>query len=221
MKMDSGAEKLSSFDRNQIAGVILSGGRSSRMGGGDKTLLSLGGKPLLTRAIERLAPQSGALAINANSNIEEFSEFGFPVIQDSLPGRQGPLAGILAGLDWAAGSGLDHIVSVAGDTPFFPANLVEKLYVEALKEGAAIAIAATRPRDIPLARHPTFGLWPVALKEDLRSSLLSGTRKIVAWADRHGTVAVEFEIPGFDPFFNINTPEDMSMAERIAEESGN
>ncbi len=204
----------------EIAGVILSGGRSSRMGGGDKTLLTVGGKPLLKRAIERLKPQTAALAINANSSIEKYSEFGLPVVPDSMPGRQGPLAGILAGLDWAVESGFDRIVSVAGDTPFFPGNLVEKMYEEARAKGAAIAIAATRPQDVGLARHPTFGLWSVSLREDLRSALQSGTRKIVAWADRHGTLAVEFAIRGHDPFFNINTPEDISLAERIAKESG-
>ena len=121
--------------------------------------------------------------------------------------------GVLAGLDWAAGQGAAHIVTVAADTPFFPADLVEQLEIAA--QSAPIALAATPDPDRGLLRHPTFGLWPVALRDDLRESLRAGTRKIVAWTDRHGTALAEFPVTPFDPFFNLNRPEDMVQAETI------
>lgn len=197
---------------NQPLGVILAGGLATRMGGGDKGLLELGGKPILAHVIERLAPQVAALALNANGDPGRFGAFGLPVIPDSIEGFAGPLAGVLAGLDWAMDQGGEHIVTVAADTPFFPADLVPRLLQAAESEGKPIALARTAD-----GRHPTFGLWPVALREDLRKAIGAGTRKVVAWTDRHGTATADFPTGRFDPFFNVNTPEDLDAARALME----
>lgn len=196
----------------KIGGVILAGGLARRMGGGDKTLLDLGGQSLLSHCIERLSPQVEALAINANGDAGRFAAFGAPVVADSVPGFAGPLAGVLAGLDWAAGAGCDAVVSVAGDTPFFPRDLVARLQAGA----GPIAMAATRVPERGLSRHPTFALWPVALRDDLRAALQEGVRKVVVWADRHGCAAVEFPTEPIDPFFNVNTPADLDRARGLS-----
>lgn len=192
-------------------GVILAGGQARRMGGGDKALLPLGGQTLLTRTIARLAPQVAALALNANGNAVRFAEYNLPVISDSIKGFAGPLAGVLAGLDWAAASDASHIVTVAADTPFFPPDLVDRL----LAVGPGIVLAATPDPKRGMSRHPTFGLWPVDLRDDLRSALEGGTRKVVDWTDKHGSGIAEFPSEPIDPFFNVNTPEDMLAAEQI------
>jgi molybdopterin-guanine dinucleotide biosynthesis protein A len=194
-----------------ILGVILAGGQARRMGGGDKCLLPLGGAPVLDRVIARLAPQVAGLALNANGDAARFASYGLPVLPDSEPDHPGPLAGVLAGLDWAAGQGAARIVTVAADTPFFPTDLVARLSAE----GGGIVLAATPHPQKGLMRHPTFGLWPVALAEDLRGALRSGTRKIVAWTDAHGAATAAFGSDPFDPFFNLNTPEDMLQAEDL------
>lgn len=196
-------------------GVILAGGLSRRMGGGDKTLLRLGGQTLLARVMAQLAPQVGAMAINANGDPVRFAESGLPVIADSVDGFAGPLAGVLAGLDWAAANGAERIVTVAADTPFFPRDLVARLDAAASAQGVPIALAASDDPVRGLSRHPTFGLWPVALREDLRSALQAGTRKVVVWTDPHGCAVAEFSSTPFDPFFNVNTPEDMQVAEDL------
>ncbi len=197
----------------QPAGVILAGGQSRRMGGGDKGLLTLAGETLLDRVIDRLAPQVAELALNANGDPARFPT-DLPIISDSITGFAGPLAGVLAGLDWAAGQGHSHIVTAAADTPFFPCDLVPRLMLAA--ETVPIALAATPdPEKGKLARHPTFGLWPVELRDDLRAALHDGVRKVVLWTDRHGTALAEFEVDRFDPFFNVNTPEDMARAEEF------
>ncbi|MFT4716897.1 MAG: molybdopterin-guanine dinucleotide biosynthesis protein A [Paracoccaceae bacterium] len=190
-------------------GVILAGGQARRMGGGDKAMLMLCGQTLMHQVIERLAPQVAEIAINANGNASRFNEFSLPVIADSIIDFAGPLAGVLAGLDWAAAKGASHIVTVAADTPFFPTDLVQKL----TGEGSCIVLAATPDPKRGLSRHPTFGLWPVDLREDLRAALADGTRKVVDWADRHNSTTAEFSIDPFDPFFNVNRPEDMVTAE--------
>lgn len=195
----------------QPAGVILAGGQARRMGGGDKGLLTLGGQPLLARVIARLEPQVAEVALNANGDEERFASYGLPVVADSVAEFPGPLAGVLAGMDWAAARGHTHIVTAAADTPFFPCDLVPKLLLAA--EGAPIALAATPDPERGMARHPTFGLWPVDLREDLREALADGVRKVVAWTDKHGTAMARFEAEPFDPFFNVNTPEDMARAE--------
>lgn len=196
----------------RIAGVVLAGGRATRMGGGDKALLEIDGESLMARCLARLAPQVAAMAINANGDPARYAAFGVPVLADSVPGFAGPLAGVLAGLDWAAEAGFEAVVSVAGDTPFFPADLAERL----AEAAAPIAMAATEAPGRGLARHPTFGLWPVALREDLRASLEEGVRKVILWADRHGCGVAEFSTEPFDPFFNVNTPEDLERARALA-----
>lgn len=192
-------------------GVILAGGRATRMGGGDKGLLSLAGRPILTHVVERLSPQVADLALNANGDPARFGGFGLPVLPDSLPDRPGPLAGVLAGLDWAAGQGADAIVTAAADTPFFPADLVPRLLLAAEGMEAPLALAASET-----GRQPTFGLWPVALRDDLRAALTGGLRKIVQWTDQHGGRLATFPGAEPDPFFNINTPDDLAQAERWA-----
>lgn len=193
------------------AGIILAGGLSRRMGGGDKGLLTLGGQRLLDRVRARLAPQVNEIALNANGDPARFGT-DLPVIADSIDGFAGPLAGVLAGLDWAAARGHSHIVSAAADTPFFPEDLVDALLRAA--ESEPIALAATHD-GARLNRHPTFGLWPVALRDDLRAALEGGLRKVVIWTDRHGTALAEFPTDPFDPFFNVNTPEEMAQAEAL------
>ncbi len=204
---------------HDIPGVILAGGQSRRMGGGDKTLLPLGGQTVLSRVIERLRGQVGAMLLNANGDAARFAAFDLPVLPDSLQDHPGPLAGVLAGLDWAAGHGASRIVTVAADTPFFPPDLVARLVGAAERAGTPIALAATPREGGGLNRHPVFGLWPVSLRGDLRAALEGGTRKIVAWADIHGAASAEFPDTPFDPFFNINTAEDMHRAEAILRET--
>ena len=194
-------------------GVILAGGRATRMGGGDKGLRVVGGRRLIDHVIDRLAPQCGALAINANGDPARLAEFGLPVLPDSLPDHPGPLAGVLAGLDWAAGQGADAIVTAAADTPFFPADLVARLVAHAGPSG--LCLAASPDETGRVQRHPTFGLWPVALRDDLRAALVGGLRKIVIWTDGHGAGQAVFDSAPFDPFFNVNTPEDIATAETL------
>jgi molybdenum cofactor guanylyltransferase len=196
-------------------GVILAGGQATRMGGGDKALLDLGGAPMLAQVIRRLAPQVAGLALNANGDPARFAGFGLPVLADTLPGFAGPLAGVLAGLDWAAREGASHIVTAAADTPFLPADLVAVLAAAATQGGTPIALAATAS-----GLHPTFGLWPVALRADLRRALDAGTRKVGAWALEQGAARARFDDTPHDPFFNVNTPEDLALARaRLAGES--
>ena len=198
-----------------ISGVILAGGKATRMGGGDKGLRVVGGQRLIDHVIARLSPQCTAMAINANGAPGRFAEFALPVLPDSLPDYPGPLAGVLAGLDWAAAEGVDAIVTAAADTPFFPRDLVDRLSAAAGPEG--LALAGSRDETGKLWRHPTFGLWPVALREDLRAALLGGLRKIVLWTDAHQAGLAEFPAQPFDPFFNVNSPEDITEAERLLE----
>lgn len=201
----------------QPLGVILAGGLATRMGGGHKSMLPLGRKRVIDHVFDRIAPQVGEMALNANGEASVWAEFQMPVIADSIDGFAGPLAGVLAGMDWAAQHGADHIVTVAADTPFFPWDLVAQLRTAAAKTGDPIALAATPGLD-KTYRHPTFGLWPVDLRDDLRAALHSGTRKVVAWTDTHGTALAHFGVAPFDPFFNINTPEDLTKAQTLLAE---
>lgn len=209
----------------QPLGVILAGGLATRMGGGDKGLLEIGGAPLLQRVIDRLAPQVAGVALNANGDPARFASYGLPVLPDSVSGFPGPLAGVLAGLDWAAEQGANSIVTVAADTPFFPCDLVPQLLLAAEDAPHPLALACTpRSGDEALKsgggkrinRHPTFGLWPVALADDLRAALEDGLRKVVLWTDRHGAGEALFPADPFDPFFNVNTPEDLARARELA-----
>ena len=199
-------------------GVILAGGLARRMGGGDKSLLSLGAScRVLDHVIARLGTQVDRMVLNANGDPARFDEFGLPVVSDSLDGFLGPLAGVLAGLDYAAEHGFDHIVSVAADTPFFPTDLVSALETASKHVDVPIALAATKIEGGKTVRHPTFGLWPVALREDLRSALQDGLRKVVLWTDQHGAETHVFDSGEIDPFFNINTPEDLELANKMME----
>lgn len=192
-----------------IPGVILAGGLARRMGGGDKSLRVLGGRTILSHVIDRLAPQVSDMALNANGDASRFAPHGLPVLPDPVGEFPGPLAGVLAGLDWAAERGTDAIVTVAADTPFFPGTLAADLQAAARAERQPIALAATD------GRHPTFGLWPTSLREDLRAALRDGVRKVVQWTDAHGAATATFAAEPFDPFFNINTPEDLTRAEAL------
>jgi len=194
-------------------GVILAGGQARRMGGGDKGLRVIGGQTLLDHVIGRLDPQVDGLALNANGDPKRFADLNLTVIRDSIDGFAGPLAGVLAGLDWAAEQGADTIVTAAADTPFLPCDLVPRLQLAAEGMAYPLALAATPDPARGLARHPTFGLWPVALRDDLRASLRSGVRKVVQWSDRHDARLAEF--PDEAAFFNVNTPDDLARAEAM------
>ncbi len=178
------------------------------MGGGDKGLLTLGDSTILSHVIERLKPQVAGLALNANGDPTRFDGLGLPVIADSVSGFAGPLSGVLAGLDWAANQGASHIVTAAADTPFFPCDLVPQLICAAEQTDAGLALAAT-----PDGRHPTFGLWPVALRDDMRAALEEGLRKVVLWTNKHGAGTARF--PDDAAFFNVNTPDDLKTAEAM------
>ncbi|WP_127104820.1 molybdenum cofactor guanylyltransferase MobA [Pararhodobacter zhoushanensis] len=191
-----------------IAGIVLAGGRATRMGGGDKALLPFGGRPLLAHVLARVGPQVGAVAISANGDPARFAGFGLPVLADPVAGFPGPLAGVLAGMDWAHGLGAEAVLCVAGDTPFLPVDLVARL-----SEAGAFALAASAS-DGRMRQHPTVGLWPVRLREALREALARGENKVGRFAAEHGAVAVPFDaLP--DPFFNINTPDDLRAAEAL------
>ena len=197
-----------------ILGVILAGGQASRMGGGDKSLLSLSGRRVIDHVLERLQPQVSDIVLNANGDPTRFTEFGLPVVADSVSEFPGPLAGILAGLDWAAEQGKNHILTVAADTPFFPTDLRSRLDQARRLQAKPIALAATLESS-KVYRHPTFGLWPVSLRDDLRQALATGVRKVVLWTDQHGVAEALFPTDQYDPFFNINTPEDLVKAEAM------
>ncbi|RAZ88616.1 molybdenum cofactor guanylyltransferase MobA [Mesorhizobium hawassense] len=204
------------MDRS-VAGIILAGGQSRRMGGGDKPLLSLGKARLIDHVAARLRPQVATLGLNANGDPARFAAMRLPVIEDTVPGYAGPLAGILAGLEWASGQrGCRWLISAAGDTPFFPDNLVERLTAATHDRSSAIAVASSDGR-----WHPTFALWPLGLRDALRHFLVDeDNRRVSAFMERHGFIQVEFpmiEADGqkIDPFFNINTPDDLAAAERL------
>ena len=194
--------------------VILAGGRGSRMGGADKAFVILAGRPLIAHVIARLGAQCAPLAINANGDPARFSAFGLPVLPDGVEGQPGPLAGILAALDWAAALGAGAVVTAAVDTPFLPDDLARRLCRAAGPSGAAIAASPDATGQMRL--HPTFGLWPTAAREDLRARLAAGERKLTLWAQALGAGVAEFAASPNDPFFNLNTPEDLAAADRIA-----
>ena len=201
-----------------IAGVLLAGGLARRMGGGDKPLRTIAGRPLLDRVIERLRPQVAALVLNANGDPARFAAYGLPVVGDSIPDYAGPLAGILAGLDWAAAHRPDcpMILSAPTDAPFLPADLIARMAEAIATEGADLACAASGGRS-----HPVFGLWPVGLREDLRRAVVEeGIRKVDEWTARHRLATVEFGDRPVDPFFNANRPEDLEEAARLLRATG-
>ncbi len=196
-----------------IAGVLLAGGQSRRMGGGDKALRLLGGETILARVIARLRPQVARLVLNANGDPARFAGFGLPVVADSVEGFAGPLAGILAGLDWAAANapGCELVLSAATDAPFLPADLAARLAAGMAAAGADLACAASRGQP-----HPVIGLWPVRLREELRHALVAeGVRKVDVWTARYRLATVDFPAGEVDPFFNANRPEDLAAAEAL------
>lgn len=200
-------------DADSILGVVLAGGLSRRMDGPEKSLLEFSGQPLVAHICARLAPQVARLVVNANGDPARFAGLGLPVVPDTIPGHAGPLAGILAGMRWAQANTpqLQFIATAATDTPFFPSNYVAKLAEAGGMAAGTIALATSGGN-----RHPVFGLWPVALADDLENFLKSGEHgKVMLFVQRHHLVEVPFEVaaPGVgDPFFNINTPEDMERA---------
>jgi len=196
-----------------IAGVILAGGQSRRMGGGDKCLRELGGRTLLSRIVERVRPQVAALVLNANGDAARFADFALPVAADSVAGFAGPLAGVLTGLEWARehAPASAYVASFACDAPFAPADLVARLARAVADQGADMACAASAGRD-----HPVFGLWPVGLAGELRRALVDeGIRKVDVWTARYRLARVAFADTPVDPFFNVNRPEDFTAAEAI------
>ncbi|HEV3161630.1 MAG TPA: molybdenum cofactor guanylyltransferase MobA [Xanthobacteraceae bacterium] len=195
-------------------GLVLAGGLARRMGGGDKARITIGGVTILQRVLACLKPQCTGLVINANGDPARFADTKLPVVSDNVPDFAGPLAGILAGLDWTAlhMPECEWLASVPGDCPFLPNDLVTRLHAARAAAGAPLACA--RSGDW---RHPVIGLWPVALREDLRRALVAeGLRKIEIWTARHGVAIASWPAEPVDPFFNVNTPEDAAQAQTIA-----
>jgi molybdopterin-guanine dinucleotide biosynthesis protein A len=200
-----------------VTGVLLAGGQSRRMGGGDKGMLDLAGKPMLAHVIDALAPQVGRLIINANGDPARFATFRLPVVADTVAGFVGPLAGVLAGMRWSAANApaARWIATAAGDAPLLPGDLVARF----------LEVVADRPRAVALAQsagelHPVIGLWPVALADDLEAQLAGGVRKVLHWTNRHGTVPVAFPMlplrgVEIDPFFNANTPQELDKLRAV------
>ena len=193
----------------RVAGIVLAGGLSRRMGGGDKALRTLGGRTILDRVIARAAPQVDVLALNANGDPGRFGATGLAVIPDTVEGFPGPLAGVLAGLEWAREQGCGHVATFACDAPFLPADLVSRLRRAVRENDADIASARSDGRE-----HPVFALWPVALTDALRTAVAEeGVRKVDVWTARYRLVHAEFDAVPVDPFFNVNRPEDIEAAE--------
>ncbi len=195
-------------------GAVLAGGLARRLGGGDKPLREIGGRTILSRVIERLAPQCGELVLNANGDPSRFSAFGLAVIPDTVLEFPGPLAGVLAALDWTAANrpNIEWVVSAPGDCPFLPRDLVRRLQTARIDQDAQLAVAASGNR-----MHPVIGLWSVALRDDLRHALVGEqVRKVDEWTKRYRLSRVNWPSAPVDPFFNANTPEDMAEAEVLA-----
>jgi molybdopterin-guanine dinucleotide biosynthesis protein A len=195
-------------------GLVLAGGQARRMGGGDKALITVGGIAILDRALNVLRPGCTGIVLNANGDPARFARYELPVIADGVPDFPGPLAGILAGLDWIAAHApeTEWMASVPGDCPFLPQNLVARLHAARAEQNTPLACARSGNW-----RHPVVGLWRVDLREDLRHALtVEGLRKIEVWTARHGVAIAAWPDQPFDPFFNVNTPEDAAAAEHVA-----
>lgn len=195
-------------------GVVLAGGLARRMGGGDKPMRRIGGRTILDHVIERLTPQCDGLLLNANGDPARFARFGLPVVADTVEDYPGPLAGVLAALDWTAANrpGLEWVVSVAGDCPFLPRDLVDRLHYARMTQNADLAVAASGDQT-----HPVIGLWKVALRDELRHALVEeDIRKIDRWTARYRLATVSWSTEPMDPFFNANTVDDLAEAERLA-----
>ncbi len=199
-------------------GVLLAGGLARRMGGGDKPMRQIAGRTILDRVIARIQPQCDGLILNANGDPARFASFGLPVIADTVKDFPGPLAGILAALDWAAANrpGVEFILSAAADCPFLPRDLVARLHCARDEQDAQLAVAASAGQS-----HPVIGLWSVALREELRHALVvEDMRKIDRWTARYRLATVTWPAEPLDPFFNANTMDDIAAAERLAELDG-
>jgi molybdenum cofactor guanylyltransferase len=204
-----------SSDAPPTPGVLLAGGLARRMGGGDKPMRTIRGRTILDRVIARLKPQCDGLILNANGDPARFAAFGLPVIADTVQDFPGPLAGILATLDWTAANRPDvgWIVSAAADCPFLPRDLVARLQRARIEQDAQLAVAASAGQT-----HPVIGLWSVALRQELRHALVvEGIRKIDRWTARYKLATVTWPTEPLDPFFNANTMDDIAEAERLAE----
>ena len=197
-------------------GLVLSGGLARRMGGGDKARIESGGVSILDRVLACLSAQGTGIILHANGEPSRFADTGLPVVPDNVRDFVGPLAGILAGLDWLAAqdSGIEWLLSVPGDCPFLPDELVERLHAARRQLGAGVPLACARSGEW---RHPVVGLWPLALRASLRKALVEeGLRKIEIWTARHGVAVADWPVEPVDPFLNVNTPEDAERATRIA-----
>ena len=195
-------------------GVILAGGLARRMGGGDKTMRRIAGRPILDHVIERFEPQCAALILNANGDPARFTAYGLPVVADDVPDFAGPLAGVLAALDWCAAHhpGVEWVASVAADCPFLPRDLVARLQADRLAMQADLAVAASGGQS-----HPVIGLWKVSLRDELRHALVvEQCRKVGRWTARHRLATTQWPATPVDPFFHANTPDDLSDAEALA-----
>ena len=194
-------------------GAILAGGLARRMGGGDKPLHVVGGRTALARIVDRLAPQVERVILNANDDPTRFASFGLPVVADSLPDHPGPLAGVLAALDWTAAnmSAVAWVVTAPGDAPFVPHDLVARLHAERRRGDTRFACAASQGRT-----HPVIALWPVAIRDELRRAVAEqAIRKIDVFTQQGGCATAEWPAASVDPFFNVNTPDDLAEANRL------
>lgn len=210
-------EKVLSEHNPLIPAVILAGGRATRMGGRNKALLLLGGETLISRVISRLQGQCAPVAINANGDPAQFADLDMPVLPDTVPGFPGPLAGVLAGMEWAAGLGADAVITVSVDTPFLPLDLVHRLREASGRQG--IAVAASPDSSGRMRDHPTCALWPVALRDDLSKAIENGLLRPGQYAAAHDPGRAVFDGrfggDGVDPFLNLNRPEDIAKAEYL------
>lgn len=203
-------------DHPPTLGLVLAGGLARRMGGGDKAFIEIGSVPILDRVLTRLRPQCAGVVLNANGDPRRFASYGLPVIPDDVPDFAGPLAGILAALDWAAAnmSAIQWVISVPGDAPFLPSDLVDRLHAARVAEGRMLACAKSGDW-----RHPVAALWPVSLRADLRYALVKeDLHKIEIWTGRHGIAIAEWPDAPVDPFFNVNTPEDRERANALVKQ---
>jgi molybdopterin-guanine dinucleotide biosynthesis protein A len=207
---------MSDFAIPPTFGLVLAGGLARRMGGGDKARLEIGGITILDRVLATLSAQCPGIIINANGDPKRFADTGLTVVPDNVEGFPGPLAGVLSGLDWLAAqnNGIEWLMSVPGDCPFLPDDLVERLHQARRQMGAGVPLACARSGEW---RHPVVALWPLALRQELRKALVEeDLRKIEVFTGRHGVAIADWPADPIDPFFNINTPEDVAKAEQIA-----
>jgi molybdenum cofactor guanylyltransferase len=207
---------MTQMEMPPTVGLVLAGGLARRMGGGDKALIEVGGVAILDRVLDRLRGACDPIILNANGDPTRFARYGLPVVADSIPDFAGPLAGILAGLDWAAAHtpAAQWLASVPGDCPFLPHDLIARLHAARATQSTPLACARSGEW-----RHPVAGLWRVDLRDDLRHALaVEGLRKIEIWTARHSIAIAAWPDRPFDPFFNVNTPEDAATANRVAKQ---